>query len=268
MSICVPAPTIVIDGMEIDIVQTTDPIKKTGQMAWVTAQAEDPMLVTNGFSDLYQDEPTVTAGSASAGYKTPTDLDPSQIPAEDRDAILYPATVPVTPTEEVVIHGKLDYSLKLSRAVILRDITLAPVAEPNSYIRSQAGRSENDIVNNLKALSVQCIDPILSQFPGAIITSGFRQGASRSQHCRGQAVDLQWEPALPASTQSQLSLTIATWILTNIPFDQMILERSVRTGKYWIHVSFNKDGNRANTNRAKFGTMTGGANYVWGKLFV
>lgn len=264
MAICIDAPKITINGVSIDVVQTTDPIKKGHLVEWIDSQGGDSSNVTNGFDDIYADEPTMQAGSSSAGYKAPTNLPDDQIPAADRNAILHPTTVAANPVEDVIIHGDIDYGLKLSKNISLEDLTLTPVAERNSYIRPQAGRSNQEIITNLKGLSVNCLEPIFGQFGRPTITSGFRHGAAnRSQHCKGQAADLQW-----VSEDTSYHLSVAQWIRKNVSYDQLILEKSIRTGNYWIHVSFNRAGNRSPENGAKFGTMVGGGSYRWGRLFV
>ena len=70
------------------------------------------------------------------------------------------------------------------------------------------------------------------------ITSGYRcpalnkavGGKPNSQHVKGQAADLKWDPEL------------LQFIIDNYHYDQLIEETSKRTK--WIHISFNKEKER------------------------
>ena len=71
-----------------------------------------------------------------------------------------------------------------------------------------------------------------------IITSGYRcpelnkavGGKSNSQHVKGQAADLKYDPEL------------LQFIINNYHYDQLIEETSKRSK--WIHISFNKEKER------------------------
>lgn len=78
------------------------------------------------------------------------------------------------------------------------------------------------------------------------IGSGYRSpalnravgGVSNSQHMTGQAADLCIEGNIEKGRK---------WfdlIRRNLPFDQLIWEKNPKTGSYWVHVSFNAEGNR------------------------
>lgn len=102
-------------------------------------------------------------------------------------------------------------------------------------IKAQCGLSMADIVCNLKALSVNILEPLKAKYPnGFRVNSGFRHGSGKSQHNRGMAVDIQWA-GLPTSQY----LTRAQWVRDNLPFDQLIMEH----GKsIWLHISFKRGG--------------------------
>jgi len=128
-------------------------------------------------------------------------------------------------------------------------------------VRAQHGLTIQDIVCNLQALAENILEPLSSQYGRGelIITSGFRVGSSTSQHERGQAADIQF----PLKTNTEV-YNIALWMTNNLPFDQLILEYG--GNKPWIHVSYNRSGNRPATASNKYGTRVAPGNYIWGVL--
>jgi hypothetical protein len=71
-------------------------------------------------------------------------------------------------------------------------------------------------------------------------------GSSRSQHCKGEAADIE----VPGTPNAEL----AEWIRDNLEFDQLILEfyTSGVPDSGWVHVSYKTDG----TNRKSILTAT------------
>ena len=113
--------------------------------------------------------------------------------------------------------------------------TIQQLADHNSTVSSA-----QNVVNNLAALALNCLEPIKAKYPNVQITNSFRQGdvkngqkiPDRGQHGSGQAMDLQFR-GVPAHSY----FDIAVWISKNIPYDQLLLEYKVGT-TVWIHVSF------------------------------
>ena len=64
-------------------------------------------------------------------------------------------------------------------------------------------------------------------------------GSSKSQHCKGQAVDIE----VPVTSNYE----VAKWIEENLEFDQLILEFYTPgiPDSGWVHVSYRPDANRA-----------------------
>ena len=105
-------------------------------------------------------------------------------------------------------------------------------------------------IENLKALAVNILQPILSQFDKPlIISSGFRCaqlcleiGSSiHSQHTAlGKAAAADFE--VPGVDNKEL----ATWIKENLIFDQLILEfyKEGDPMSGWVHCSYSSDLNR------------------------
>jgi hypothetical protein len=87
------------------------------------------------------------------------------------------------------------------------------------------------IVYNMANVAHNIWEPLKRRYPDAFITSSFRSN-SRSQHGRGQAIDVQFR-RVPATEY----LDRAKWIRDNLPFDQLLLECRT-SGALWIHCSY------------------------------
>ena len=99
------------------------------------------------------------------------------------------------------------------------------------YVKSQTATRhgiDNSLseehLENAKELFENVVQPVREKFGVTIITSGYRSpelnakigGSSRSQHCKGEAVDIE--------CPGVANYDIAKWIQDNIDFDQLILE--------------------------------------------
>jgi len=90
-----------------------------------------------------------------------------------------------------------------------------------------------------KHLFETVVQPIRDHFGPTIINSGYRGpelnaavgGSSKSQHCKGEAVDLE----VPGVANAE----VAEWIRDNLEFDQLILEFYTPgiPDSGWVHVS-------------------------------
>ncbi len=124
------------------------------------------------------------------------------------------------------------------------------------YIKSQSATRHgidnslsDEHLENAKKLFENVVQPVREEFGVTIITSGYRSpelnekigGSSRSQHCKGEAVDLE---CIHASTAE-----VAFWIEKNLDFDQLILEfyKPGDPNSGWVHVSYKDEGNRKST---------------------
>jgi len=109
-----------------------------------------------------------------------------------------------------------------------------------------------DVVFNLTQLCTNVLQPLRDKLSKPIIvTSGYRckrlndliGGAAKSQHLIGQAADIH----CPQMTVEELYLYIRT---SGVIYDQLIQEFD-----RWVHVSFDKRGNKMQNLRAKKGTF-------------
>ena len=106
----------------------------------------------------------------------------------------------------------------------------------------------------MKHVVENCYDTIKALYPDAVISSGFRNGSGRSQHERGQALDI----VFPSRPKSQY-YDIAKNLKDRIPFDQFLLEYR-GTSSAWIHVSLKKTGG----NRKQILTLVNDRTYSKG----
>lgn len=119
---------------------------------------------------------------------------------------------------------------------------------------------------NLKLLAEKVFQPIRDHFGVPIhISSGYRSqilnhavgGAANSQHCTGQAIDIDVDGSTITNKQ------VFDFIKDNLEFDQLIFEHGTDKNPDWVHVSYSKTGNRKQVLRAKkVGIKTYYQNYV------
>jgi zinc D-Ala-D-Ala carboxypeptidase len=128
-----------------------------------------------------------------------------------------------------------------------REVSLKELLFSESATRLGIDNTPTDqILINLQTLIYEIINPIVNQFGDIKITSGYRSPAlckaigssERSQHTTGMAVDCE---VLGVPNKE-----LADWIVNHLEFDQCILEfwkpEEINSG--WVHVSYNKAGNR------------------------
>ena len=107
---------------------------------------------------------------------------------------------------------------------------------------------DGDTLNNMKIVAEKIFEPLREYVGGAIkINSFYRSsalneaigGSTRSQHCKGQAMDI--DDIYGHKTNKQMF----TWIKDNLDFDQMIWEFGNEDNPDWVHVSYvSEDKNR------------------------
>ena len=101
---------------------------------------------------------------------------------------------------------------------------------------------------NMKLLSEKIFEPLRDHVGGPIKINSFYRGpelnkaiggSSKSQHCNGQAIDI--DDTFGHATNAEMY----TWIKENLDFDQMIWEFGDDKNPNWVHVSYvGKDKNR------------------------
>ncbi len=104
----------------------------------------------------------------------------------------------------------------------------------------EASRAE--VIENLRELCNKVLEPLRRRVGRVIVVGGYRceavnravMGAEHSQHLRGEAADIH-------VTGLEMCRKYAA-ILSQTDFDQMILEPQESIKKWWIHVSYKRNG--------------------------
>ena len=144
----------------------------------------------------------------------------------------------------------MDMNMKLSENFTLGEFLKSQTAER----RGISNVPTQDHLDNAFALFENVAQPVRDHFGPTIVSSGYRSpelnaaigGAPRSQHQRGEAVDL----VIPGVTTAQ----VCEWIVNNLTFDQVILEfyDPGDPSSGWTHVSYT----RYSENRGEVLTAT------------
>lgn len=106
----------------------------------------------------------------------------------------------------------------------------------------QAGLSREQIIKNISHLCSNILDPLIDKFGADVtITSGFRKkDGTESQHHYGKAVDLR----ATNRNDFQKTAAIAQWVIDNLPFKKVLLERNDSPGIH-VHIEAAESGSGA-----------------------
>ena len=128
--------------------------------------------------------------------------------------------------------------MKLSKNFSLEEMCRSNTAS----VRGLPNVPNAEQVKNLQQLCENVLQPLRNHLgKPVVINSGFRSqavnmavgGAKNSQHTKGEAADIKCKD-YPYAKE------IYTWIMDNLKFDQVILERKGKA--VWVHVSFRTNG--------------------------
>ena len=128
-------------------------------------------------------------------------------------------------------------------------ITYAEAIHSNTAKRRGIDNTPNEIqVLSMKLLADKIFEPLREWVSGPIkVNSFFRSvalneaigGAASSQHCKGQAIDI--DDVYGRKTNAD----VYHWIQMNLDYDQMIWEFGTDVQPNWIHISYvSKEENR------------------------
>jgi hypothetical protein len=101
-------------------------------------------------------------------------------------------------------------------------------------------------MQNMEAIAKEIFEPLREALGGKPLklTSFFRSielnrtigGSDRSQHCKGEAMDID------ADNSHTSNRDVFMYILENLDFDQLIWEFGDNLNPDWVHVSYRKNG--------------------------
>ncbi|MBC8300392.1 MAG: hypothetical protein H8E55_32025 [Pelagibacterales bacterium] len=128
-------------------------------------------------------------------------------------------------------------------------ITYAEAIHSNTAKRKGIDNTPSEVqVLSMKLIADKIFEPLREWVGGPIkVNSFFRSitlneaigGAASSQHCKGQAIDI--DDVYGRKTNADMY----HWIQMNLDYDQMIWEFGTDTQPNWIHVSYvSKEENR------------------------
>ena len=133
--------------------------------------------------------------------------------------------------------------MKLSEHLDLVEVTRSNEAKRKGI--SNEPTAEH--LENFKKLAENVFEPIRKHFGVPIhISSGYRSsalnkaigGASSSQHCTGEAIDIDMD----GTTNGVTNKMVFDYIKNNLSFDQLIFEFGTKDAPDWVHVSYESTG--------------------------
>lgn len=208
------------------------------------------------------DDPLKQEKDVAAGKKTQEEVDRGKEIAKagcKRSDTKPAIIVPPTPykTGEFDNYREYPMSIQLSANFKLGDLLPPHIQSAGrardffkSSIPTANGLTKGQILDNLRGLCVNVLEPIKKRFPQMSLTSVLRIGPGESQHGQGLAADMQFGGGLASPALYDAAL----WIRDNVAFDQLLLEYGTFGGTFqgWVHCSFNPQGNRPVSGRGGF----------------
>jgi len=135
--------------------------------------------------------------------------------------------------------------MKISPNLNLAEITRSDTAKRHGIDNTPTAEH----LENFKLLADKVFEPIREHFKTPIfISSGYRskdlnafiKGSAFSQHCKGQAIDIDMD----GSNGEVTNRMVFDFIKNKLDFDQLIWEFGTDFNPDWVHVSYVKGKNR------------------------
>lgn len=135
--------------------------------------------------------------------------------------------------------------MKISTHLNLAEVTRSDSAKRHGIDNTPTAEH----LENFKLLAEKVFEPIRLHFKTPIfISSGYRSkalndfigGSASSQHCKGQAIDIDMDGSKGGVTNKM----VFDFIVSRLEWDQVIWEFGSDSNPDWVHVSFVKTGNR------------------------
>ena len=123
-----------------------------------------------------------------------------------------------------------------------RNFSLQELTKSDTAIRKGIDNNPNaDQIEKLKALCENILQPVRDHFGRVKVTSGYRSvelclaigSSEKSQHAKGEAADFE--------VPNVSNMELAKWIVSNLDFDQLILEYYTGGNTGWVHCSIADD---------------------------
>lgn len=133
--------------------------------------------------------------------------------------------------------------MQLSEHLSLAEVTRSETAKR----RGVSNMPTEEHIKNFKLLAEKIFEPIRNHFGKPIfISSGYRSaalnkaigGAASSQHCSGEAIDIDMDGHNNGVTNKM----VFDFIKDNLEFDQLIWEFGNDAAPDWVHVSYESTG--------------------------
>jgi hypothetical protein len=151
--------------------------------------------------------------------------------------------------------------MKISTHLNLAEVTRSDSAKRHGIDNTPTAEH----LENFKLLAEKVFEPIRLHFKEPIfISSGYRSkalndfigGSASSQHCKGQAIDIDMDGSKGGVTNKM----VFDFIKSRLDFDQLIAEFPENSNPAWVHVSYVKTGNRKQILVAK--RISGATRYI------
>jgi hypothetical protein len=135
--------------------------------------------------------------------------------------------------------------MKISANLNLSELTRSDSAKRNGIDNTPTAEH----LENFKLLAEKVFEPIRAHFGVPIhISSGYRsealnkfiKGSLSSQHCKGEAIDIDMD----GSDSGVTNKMVFDFIVANLDWDQIIHEFGTDSNPDWVHVSYTKGKNR------------------------
>jgi hypothetical protein len=133
--------------------------------------------------------------------------------------------------------------MQISKHLSLAEVSRSETAKRRGINNTPSGEH----LENFKKLAENIFEPIREHFGVPIhISSGYRSkelnsaigGSSTSQHCQGEAIDIDMDGSKGGVTNKM----VFDFIKDNLVFDQMIWEFGTDKNPAWVHVSYESTG--------------------------
>ena len=133
--------------------------------------------------------------------------------------------------------------MQISKHLSLAEVGRSETAKRRGINNTPSGEH----LENFKMLAENVFEKIREHFGAPIhISSGYRSkelnkaigGSATSQHCSGEAIDIDMDGSANGVTNAQ----VFNFIKDNLQFDQLIWEFGSDTNPDWVHVSYESTG--------------------------